>query len=90
MPSLSPDFQRAETGKKSGTVPTEAEKRKAEEEAQRRREAEERRREEEQREQKRLAEEEKKRKEEERKRNSPINKGMRWLKKVVKEMTTDE
>ena len=82
--------QRAETGKKSGTVPTEAEKRKAEEEAQRRREEEERRREEEQREQKRLAEEEKKRKEEERKRNSPINKGMRWLKKVVKEMTTDE
>ncbi|MDD6896083.1 MAG: cell division protein FtsA [Prevotellaceae bacterium] len=82
--------QRAETGKKSGTVPTEAEKRKAEEEAQRRREEEERRREEEQREQKRLAEEEKKRKDEERKRNSPINKGMRWLKKVVKEMTTDE
>ena len=82
--------QRAETGKKSGTVPTEAEKRKAEEEAQRRREEEERRREEEQREQKRLTEEEKKRKEEERKRNSPINKGMRWLKKVVKEMTTDE
>ena len=82
--------QRSETTKKPGVVPTEAEKRKAEEEALRRREEEERKREEEEREQRRLAEEEKRLREEERKRNSPINKGMRWLKKVVKDITADE
>ena len=82
--------QRSDTTKKPGVVPTEAEKRKAEEEALRRREEEERRREEEEREQQRLAEEEKRLRDEERKRNSPINKGMRWLKKVVKDITADE
>lgn len=82
--------QRSDTTKKPGVVPTEAEKRKAEEEALRRREEEERKREEEEREQRRLAEEEKRLREEERKRNSPINKGMRWLKKVVKDITADE
>ena len=82
--------QRADTAKRPGVVPTEAEKRKAEEEAQRKREEEERRKEEEELERKRIEEEEKKKREEERKLNSPLNKGMRWLKKVVKEITTDE
>ena len=82
--------QRADTAKRTGVVPTEAEKRKAEEEAQRKREEEERRKEEEELERKRIEEEEKKKREEERKLNSPLNKGMRWLKKVVKEITTDE
>ena len=82
--------QRTDTAKRPGVVPTEAEKRKAEEEAQRKREEEERRKEEEELERKRIEEEEKKKREEERKLNSPLNKGMRWLKKVVKEITTDE
>lgn len=79
-----------DNSKKTGVVLTEAEKRKAEEEAQRRREEEERRREEEEAEARRQAEEEKKRLEEERRRNSPLNKGINWLKKVVKDMTADE
>ena len=77
-------------GKKPGAVPTEAEKRKAEEEAQRRRDEEERRREEEETERKRLEEMEKKRKEEERKRNSPFNKFIRGMKKIVRDFTTEE
>ena len=82
--------QRTDNTKKTGVVLTEAEKRKAEEEAQRRREEEERRREEEEAEAKRKAEEEKKRLEEERRQNSPVNKVIKILKKVVKDMTADE
>ncbi|MGN0282942.1 MAG: cell division protein FtsA [Prevotella sp.] len=82
--------QRSDNTKKTGVVLTEAEKRKAEEEAQRRREEEERRREEEEAEARRQAEDEKKRLEEERRRNSPLNKSIKWLKKVVKDMTADE
>lgn len=82
--------QRSDNTKKTGVVLTEAEKRKAEEEAQRRREEEERRHEEEEAEARRQAEEEKKRQEEERRKNSPLNKSISWLKKVVKDMTADE
>ncbi len=82
--------QRADTAKRPGVVPTEAEKRKAEEEAQRKREEEERRKEEEELERKRLEEEEKRKREEERKRNSPINKIVQWTKNMMKEITKDE
>ena len=82
--------QRSDNTKKTGVVLTEAEKRKAEEEAQRRREEEERRQAEIEAESRRQAEEEKKRQEEERRKNSPLNKSISWLKKVVKDMTADE
>lgn len=81
--------QRSDNNKKTGVVLSEAEKRKAEEEAQRRREEEERRREEEEAEERRKAEEEKKRLEEERRRNSPLNKGLSWLKRVMKDITEE-
>lgn len=81
--------QRADTAKKPGVVPTEAEKRKAEEEAQRKREEEERRREEEEAERKRKEEEEAKRIAEEKRRNSPLNKAIRWFKKVASDMTEE-
>ena len=81
--------QRADTAKKPGVVPTEAEKRKAEEEAQRKREEEERRREEEEAERKRKEEEEAKRIAEEKRRNSPLNKAIRWFKKVASDMAEE-
>ena len=81
--------QRADTAKKPGVVPTEAEKRKAEEEAQRKREEEERRREEEEAERKRKEEEEAKRIAEEKRRNSPLNKAIRWFKQMASDMTEE-
>ena len=81
--------QRADTAKKPGVVPTEAEKRKAEEEAQRKREEEERRREEEEAVRKRKEEEEAKRIAEEKRRNSPLNKAIRWFKKVASDMAEE-
>ena len=81
--------QRADTAKKPGVVLTEAEKRKAEEEAQRKREEEERRREEEEAERKRKEEEEAKRIAEEKRRNSPLNKAIRWFKKVASDMAEE-
>ena len=81
--------QRADTAKKPGVVPTEAEKRKAEEEAQRKREEEERRREEEEAERKRKEEEEAKRIAEEKRRNSPLNKAISWFKKMASDMTEE-
>lgn len=67
----------------TGVVRTEAEKRQAEEEARRKREEEERIAQE-------KAEEEERRLAEERKANSPLNKGLKWFKKVAKKLTEDE
>lgn len=67
----------------TGVVITEAEKQKAEEEARRKREEEERIAQE-------KAEEEARRLAEERKANSPLNKGLKWFKKVAKKLTEDE
>lgn len=66
----------------TGVVRTEAEKQQAEEEARRKREEEERaKREQEEAEAKRIAEEKRK--------NSPLNKGLRWFKKMVENMTEE-
>ncbi len=63
-----------------GVVRTEAEKQQAEEEARRRREEEERI-------EREKAEAERKRLAEERKQNSPLNKGLRWLRKITAQIT---
>lgn len=66
----------------TGVVRTEAEKQQAEEEARRKREEEERiKREQEEAEAQRIAEEKRK--------NSPLNKGLRWFKKIVENMTEE-
>lgn len=66
-----------------GTVPTEAEKLKAEEEARLKREEEERL-------EREREEEERRRQEEERKQNSPLGKGLRWLKEFGRKIVSEE
>ena len=74
---------RTDMPKKQGVVPTEAEKRQQEEELRRKKEEEERiERERQEEEERRLAQE--------RKENSPLNKGLKWFKKMTKKLTEEE
>ena len=74
---------RTATETPTGVVRTEAEKQQAEEEARRKREEEERL-------EREKAEEEARRIAEEKKKNSPLNKGLRWFKKMAEKLTEPE
>ena len=81
--NLAAALGRTEMPKKQGVVPTEAEKRQQEEELRRKKEEEERiERERQEEEERRLAQE--------RKENSPLNKGLKWFKKMTKKLTEEE
>ena len=74
---------RTEMPKKQGVVPTEAEKRQQEEELRKKKEEEERiERERKEEEERRLAQE--------RKENSPLNKGLKWFKRMTQKLTEEE
>ncbi|MGM9777945.1 MAG: cell division protein FtsA [Prevotella sp.] len=74
---------RTEMPKKQGVVPTEAEKRQQEEELRRKKEEEERLERERQ-------EEEARRIAQEKKENSPLNKGLKWFKRMTQKLTEEE
>ena len=81
--NLAAALGRTEMPKKQGVVPTEAEKRQQEEELRKKKEEEERQERERQ-------EEEERRQAQERKENSPLNKGLKWLKKMSTIITAEE
>ena len=81
--NLAAALGRTEMPKKQGVVPTEAEKRQQEEELRKKKEEEERQERERQ-------EEEERRQAQERKENSPLNKGLKWLKKMSNIITAEE
>ena len=78
--NLAAALGRTDMPRKQGVVPTEAEKRQQEEEL--RRKEEEARRKKEEEEARRLAQE--------RKENSPLNKGLKWFKRMTKKLTEEE
>ena len=81
--NLAAALGRTEMPKKQGVVPTEAEKRQQEEELRRKKEEEERiERERKEEEERRLAQE--------RKENSPLNKGLKWFKRMTQKLTEEE
>ena len=81
--NLAAALGRTEMPKKQGVVPTEAEKRQQEEELRKKKEEEERQERERQ-------EEEERRQAQERKENSPLNNGLKWLKKMSNIITAEE
>lgn len=81
--NLTAALGRTEMPKKQGVVPTEAEKRQQEEELRKKKEEEERiERERKEEEERRLAQE--------RKENSPLNKGLKWFKRMTQKLTEEE
>lgn len=81
--NLTAALGRTEIPKKQGVVPTEAEKRQQEEELRKKKEEEERiERERKEEEERRLAQE--------RKENSPLNKGLKWFKRMTQKLTEEE
>lgn len=81
--NLAAALGRTEMPKKQGVVPTEAEKRQQEEELRKKKEEEERiERERKEEEERRLAQE--------RKENSPLNKGLKWFKRMTQKLTEEE
>ena len=81
--NLAAALGRTEMPKKQGVVPTEAEKRQQEEELRKKKEEEERlERERKEDEERRLAQE--------RKENSPLNKGLKWFKRMTQKLTEEE
>ena len=81
--SLAASLGRTEMPKKQGVVPTEAEKRQQEEELRRKKEEDERKERERQAEEARRIAQEKKE-------NSPLNKGLKWFKKMAQKITEEE
>ena len=81
---------RTDMPRKQGVVPTEAEKRQQEEELRRKEEEARRKKEEEERQEHERQEEEARRLAQERKENSPLNKGLKWFKKMSKILTEEE
>ena len=81
--NLAAALGRTEMPKKQGVVPTEAEKRQQEEELRKKKEEEERQERERQ-------EEEERRLAQERKENSPLNKGLKWFKRMTQKLTEEE
>ena len=81
--NLAAALGRTEMPKKQGVVPTEAEKRQQEEELRKKKEEEERQERERQ-------EEEERRQAQERKENSPLNKGLKWFKRMTQKLTEEE
>ena len=81
---------RTDMPRKQGVVPTEAEKRQQEEELRRKEEEARRKKEEEERQERERQEEEARRLAQERKENSPLNKGLKWFKRMTKILTEEE
>ena len=81
---------RTDMPRKQGVVPTEAEKRQQEEELRRKEEEARRKKEEEERQEHERQEEEARRLAQERKENSPLNKGLKWFKRMTKKLTDEE
>ena len=81
--NLAAALGRTEMPKKQGVVPTEAEKRQQEEELRRKKE-------EEDRQERERKEEEERRLAQERKENSPLNKGLKWFKRMTQKLTEEE
>ena len=88
--NLAAALGRADMPRKQGVVPTEAEKRQQEEELRRKEEEARRKKEEEERQEHERQEEEARRLAQERKENSPLNKGLKWFKKMSKILTEEE
>ena len=88
--NLAASLGRADIQRKQGVVPTEAEKRQQEEELRRKEEEARRKKEEEERQERERQEEEARRLAQERKENSPLNKGLKWFKKMSKILTEEE
>ena len=88
--NLAAALGRTDMPRKQGVVPTEAEKRQQEEELRRKEEEARRKKEEEERQERERQEEEARRLAQERKENSPLNKGLKWLKRMTKKLTEEE
>ena len=88
--NLAAALGRTDMPRKQGVVPTEAEKRQQEEELRRKEEEARRKKEEEERQERERQEEEARRLAQERKENSPLNKGLKWFKKMSKILTEEE
>ena len=88
--NLAAALGRTDMPRKQGVVPTEAEKRQQEEELRRKEEEARRKKEEEERQEHERQEEEARRLAQERKENSPLNKGLKWFKKMSKILTEEE
>ena len=88
--NLAATLGRTDMPRKQGVVPTEAEKRQQEEELRRKEEEARRKKEEEERQERERQEEEARRLAQERKENSPLNKGLKWFKKMSKILTEEE
>ena len=88
--NLAAALGRTDMPRKQGVVPTEAEKRQQEEELRRKEEEARRKKEEEERQERERQEEEARRLAQERKENSPLNKGLKWFKKMTKKLTEEE
>ena len=88
--NLAAALGRTDMPRKQGVVPTEAEKRQQEEELRRKEEEARRKKEEEERQERERQEEEARRLAQERKENSPLNKGLKWFKRITKKLTEEE
>ena len=88
--NLAATLGRTDMPRKQGVVPTEAEKRQQEEELRRKEEEARRKKEEEERQERERQEEEARRLAQERKENSPLNKGLKWFKRMTKKLTEEE
>ena len=88
--NLAAALGRTDMPRKQGVVPTEAEKRQQEEELRRKEEEARRKKEEEERQERERQEEEARRLAQERKENSPLNKGLKWFKRMTKKLTEEE
>ena len=88
--NLAAALGRTDMPRKQGVVPTEAEKRQQEEELRRKEEEARRKKEEEERQERERQEEEARRLAQERKENSPLNKGLKWFKRMSKILTEEE
>ena len=88
--NLAAALGRTDMPRKQGVVPTEAEKRQQEEELRRKEEEARRKKEEEERQERERQEEEARRLAQERKENSPLNKGLKWFKRMTKKLTEKE
>ena len=88
--NLAAALGRTDMPRKQGVVPTGAEKRQQEEELRRKEEEARRKKEEEERQERERQEEEARRLAQERKENSPLNKGLKWFKRMTKKLTEEE
>ena len=88
--NLAAALGRTDMPRKQGVVPTEAEKRQQEEELRRKEEEARRKKEEEERQERERQEEEARRLAQERKENSPLNKGLKWFKRMTEKLTEEE